>query len=250
MAGGSALPISSWAGGAAQTTLGGIEAYYAYKGLQNLEGQPMPGYTMSPEFQDYYNQSKQRSSYGFDPSEKAAFNQNVAQQQNTGFQQGVQQSGGNLAQALSAGFGAQNLQSQNQFAGQNAQLHRQNFQDFGQAAGQMQSQENLINQDKIRRRIQLEQAYGGALQTGLGNISNGLNSGAGATNGTTWGSSQQAPQPPQLSGSQMGYGMGARPQYSLDPSQGQSPYSVQSPYGGLGTSAGANGSMYGLSGGF
>ncbi len=175
----SLIPGLGLAEGGIQAGLGIYEAYQGSKALKNLQGQPMPEYSMSPEYTDYFNQTKQRSGFGFDPSEKAAFNQNVAQQQNTGFQQGIQQSGGNLAQALSAGFGAQNLQAQNQFAGQNAQLHRQNLADYGQAAGQMQNQENLINQQKIQRRTQLEQQYGGALQAGLHNITSGLMSGIG-----------------------------------------------------------------------
>lgn len=195
MAGDASSAISSWAGGGAQTTLGAIESYYAYQGLQDLEKQPNPEYNVSKGLTDYYNTTKERSAYGFDPAETAAFRQNVAQQQNTGYRQGVALGGGNLARSLSLGLGADRLNSFNQFAAQDAQQKRANISEWGNAAGQVQNQENLINQDKIRRRIQLETAYGSALQTGLGNISNGLNSGAGATSATTWGSSQQAQLP-------------------------------------------------------
>ncbi len=203
------LSIGLGAGvGAIQTGLGIYEAYQGSKALKNLQGQPMPEYSMSPELQSYYNTTAQRSNFGFDPSEKAAFNQNIAQQQNTGFQQGIQQSGGNLAQALSAGFGAQNLGAQNQFAGQDAQLHRQNIGDWGAAAGQLQGQQNLINQQKIQRRTQLEQAYGGALNAGLTNISSGLMGGLGMLSkgfGTLGGQSQQQSYAPSQS-QQQGFG--------------------------------------------
>ncbi len=162
-----------------QVALGAYEAFQGARGLKNLAGQPMPEYSMSPEFQNYYNMTKDRSAYGFDPSETANFKQNVAQQQNTGFRQGVQMAGGNLAGALNAGFKAQNLTSMNQFAAQDAQQHRANISQYGGAAGEMMGQENLINQEKIRHRTQLEQAYGGALKAGLGNITSGLMSGAG-----------------------------------------------------------------------
>lgn len=170
------------AAGVATVSIGtGIyEHTQAKKALKNLQNQPLPQYTMAPEQQNYYNRVNQASQYGFSPQETAAFKQNVAQQQNTGYQQGIQQSGGNLAQALSAGFGAQNLQTQNQFAAQGAELQRQKLGMLGSAAGEVQGQQNLINQNQIQRRNTLEQAYGQAMQAGLGNISSGLQSGVGA----------------------------------------------------------------------
>ncbi len=216
----SLVPGLGLAEGGIQAGLGIYEAYQGSKALKNLQGQPMPEYSMSPEYTDYFNQTKQRSGFGFDPSEKAAFNQNIAQQQNTGFQQGIQQSGGNLAQALSAGFGAQNLQAQNHFAEQNAQLHRQNLADYGQAAGQMQNQENLINQQKIQRRTQLEQQYGGALNAGLSNITSGLMSGIGlGVLNKQQGYSGGGFMSPNLAGNNF------QNPYTPTPLTGQSPYS-------------------------
>lgn len=174
-------PWGAAIGGVLGAGIGAWQFGQAQKGLKNLAGQPMPQYLMSPEQQQYYNTVQQRSQYGFDPNEKAAFQQNVAQQQNTGYQQAVQQSGGNLAQAISAGLGQQKLGAFNQFAGQDAALHRQNIGDWGQAAGQMQQQQNLINQQQIQRRTQLEQAYGGAMHQGLTNIAGGLMSGLTST---------------------------------------------------------------------
>jgi hypothetical protein len=162
-----------------QIGLGALETANSLKGLKNLQGKPMPAYTMSPEYQQYYDTTRQRSQYGFDPTERANFNQNISQQQNTGYRQAVNQSGGNLAQAISVGLGAQNLGAQNQFAAQDASQHRQNIEQWGGAANQMQQQENLINQQKIQYRTQLEQAYGGALKSGLQNITNGLMGGIG-----------------------------------------------------------------------
>ncbi len=175
----SAIPGLGLLTGGVQAGLGVYEAINANRGLKNLQGQPMPGYSMSPEFQNYYNTAQQQAQGGFSGAETAAFKQNLAQQQNTGFQQGIQQAGGNLGQALSNGLQAQNIGAINQFAGQDAQLHRQNIAQWGQAANQMQDQQNLINQNKIQRRTQLEQAYGGALNKGLSNITSGLMGGIG-----------------------------------------------------------------------
>lgn len=149
------------------------------KGLKNLAGQPQPQYSMSPEYTDYYNRINAQSQYGYSPEQTAQFGQGVAQQQNTGFRQGVSMSGGNLAQALRTGLAGQNLGAFNQFAAQGAALQQQKLGQVGAAAGQMQEQQNLINQQKIQRRMALEQAYGGALQSGLSNMASGLTSGLG-----------------------------------------------------------------------
>lgn len=170
-----------------QIGLGIYEAWQANKGLKNLQGQPMPQYSISPEMQSYYNTVQKRSNYGYDPSEKAAFKQNVAQQQNTGFNQAVNMSGGNLAQALNVGFKAQGLNAFNQFAAQDAALHRQNINQWGGAASQMQGQQNLINQQKISQRNMLEQAYGQALRSGLYNVTSGLGSALGMATGAKGG---------------------------------------------------------------
>ena len=190
-----------------QVGLGLYETIKSAKALKNLQGQAQPQYSMSPEYQQYYNTTAQNANQGFTGAETAAFKQNVAQQQNTGFQQGVSMSGGNLAQALASGFKAQNIGAMNQFAGQDAQLHRQNIEAWGGAAGQMQQQQNLINQQKIQHRMQLESAYGGALKSGLGNITNGLMGGLGLGS-MMQGQQNQSQQPPSYGYSSASYGMG------------------------------------------
>jgi hypothetical protein len=172
--GGSSSTSGAFGFNPVQSGLGVWEAIKGYQGLKNLENQPMPNYSLAPGLQDYFNQTKVQSQYGFDPSQTAAFKQGVSQQQNTGYRQGIELGGGNLAQALSVGLSAQNLGAQNQFATENAQLKSQHLQQYGQAAGELQSEQNLATQADIARRNQLEQAYGGALQTGLKNITSGF----------------------------------------------------------------------------
>ncbi len=169
-AGSVAGPWGTAIGAVVGAGLGAYQTYQGQKGLKELAKQQMPQYTISPEQQQYYDVVKNRAQYGFDPNEIAAFKQNVAQQQNTGFQQGVQMAGGNLAQAISNGLGAQKLNSFNQFAAQDSQQKRENIGLWGQSVGAMQGQNNLINEQRIQHRYRQEQAYGGALQAGLSNI--------------------------------------------------------------------------------
>ncbi len=175
----------TWVAAGVATVGIGVGVYQhsqAKKALKNLQNQEMPQYTMSPESRNYYDTVRQQAQGGFSNAETAAFKQNLAQQQNAGYQQAIQQSGGNLGQALSTGLQAQNIGALNQFAGQDAQLHRQNIAQLGAATGDVQGQYNLINQQKIQRRTMLEQAYGQAMQAGLSNMYGGLQAGGNAVN--------------------------------------------------------------------
>ena len=193
-AGGSSNSFGSSQGGLAggfnpiQAGLGLFESIKGYQGLKNLEGKPMPNYTLSPEVSDYYNQVKANQG-GFSGAQKASFQQGVAQRENTSFKQGTELGGGSLARALSVGLGAENLGAQNQFAGQNASLAQQQLQQLGGAAEDVQSQENLATGTNIKHYNDLEAAYGGALRAGLGNLTSGLTlQGVGSKAGGTLGS--------------------------------------------------------------
>lgn len=154
--------------------VGGIyQTAQSQRGLNKLASEPLPEYSVSPELKNAYGRAEQMSNQGYTGAEQAAFGQNVAQQQNTGFQQGIEQSGGNLAQALRTGFGAQKLNAQNDFAASDANLHRANIHYADSLAQEVQNQSNLINQNKIQRRTMLEQAYGAGKTTGISNIMGG-----------------------------------------------------------------------------
>jgi len=93
---------------AANLALGAFQAFKGVEGLKQLEKEEYPEYSISPELRKSYQRAEGRTGFGFDPRQTAAFKQNVAQQQRTGMRQAISRSGGNLAQALSVGFGAAN----------------------------------------------------------------------------------------------------------------------------------------------
>jgi hypothetical protein len=142
----------------------------AKKSLAELNKTKFPNAVIDPEMKAAQDRAQQMAAFGYTPQETAAFKQNIAQQQNTGFRQGVNMSGGNLAQALQVGLGAQKLGAFNQFAGADAALHRQNIRYADSLTQALQGQGNLIASNDIRRRYALEQAYGGAMTVGSENV--------------------------------------------------------------------------------
>jgi hypothetical protein len=164
---------------APRAVLGAIQAIKGYRNLRELSKQPYPELSISPELQKAYDRAEAMRNQGFTSEEESAFQQGIARQTAGAFRQATDISGGGLARAISAGLQAQNLQAQSQFAAQGAQMRRQNIQYVDDLARAIQQQRNMIDQEKIARRQQLEQAYGLAAQTGLTNIASSL-SGIGA----------------------------------------------------------------------
>lgn len=160
---------------AASLALGGYEAFKGAQGLKKLNKEKYPEYSISPELQNSYGRAEQMAGMGYTPQEAANFRQNVAQQQNTGFRQGVNAGGGNLAQALRTGLQAQNLGAFNSFSASDAALHRSNIHYADQLGQQVSNQRNLITGSQVQRRNMLEQAFGGALRQGLSNMAGSLN---------------------------------------------------------------------------
>jgi hypothetical protein len=157
--------------GVGTKVIGGIiQKNKADKALKALNAQAMPEYSVDPRMENAFNRAEGMSNQGFTAQENAGFNQSLAMQNTAQQRSAVDMGGGNLASTINAGLQSNNIQAINQRAGQDAQLRRSNIQYADQLAGQLQSQQNLINQSRISRRQQLEQAYGAASAQGMENI--------------------------------------------------------------------------------
>lgn len=154
--------------------LGAYQTYQSTKALKELSKEEYPEFQISPELQGAYSRAQEMSKRGFSAEEQADFQQRMGRQQAGAFRQATEMGGGNLARAISAGLGAQNIGAVNQFAAQGAQLKRQNIRYADDLARALQTQKNMATQQKIARRQQLEQAYGWALQAGLSNIAGSI----------------------------------------------------------------------------
>ena len=156
--------------------LGALQAVPSLINLIKLSGEERPNYQIAPEQQNAYNLAEQRSKFGFMPQQIGAFNQNLAQTQNTDYYNARNMAGGGLAQALLGRLSGQRLGALNQFAAQDAQMQNQNVNALYGQAGRMQSQRNMATQQDINYRMAKEQAAGRGLSSGLTNIASGINS--------------------------------------------------------------------------
>jgi hypothetical protein len=178
--------------------LGLNQSIKAGRALKDLANTPSPNYTIDPLFKQGYEgainnarqlagTSKAAAGYGFNSAQKAQFNSNLAQQNNTAFQNAVARSGGNLSKAINAAINSQNIGGQNQFAVNDANLQNQKqmYADRnGTSLGELQmrygnatqTQKNLASQKEIMDRLRLEQALGAAKSQGNTNLANAGNS--------------------------------------------------------------------------
>lgn len=158
--------------------LGGYQTYQAMKGLNALNDQPAPNYTVSPELQNSYNRAEGLSGKGFTGTEEASFKNNLASENAASQYAAQQQAGGNLGQNIFAGIQSRNLGALNKYAADDAGLHRENIKYADSIGQSIQQQKNMATNTDIQRRFQKEQAYGGALKAGTENLVGGINYGA------------------------------------------------------------------------
>lgn len=161
------------AGAIAKGVGGIIQTHKANKALKEINKTPYPEYGISPELRNAYARAEANTKYGFSPEEAAAFQQQLTRSQ-TGQFSAAKDMGGS-PQAINAVLQANQTGAINQFAGQGAEIKRQNIQTANQLAGQLQSQYNLIDQSKIQRRQILEEAYGSAKKQGQENTWGAVN---------------------------------------------------------------------------
>lgn len=159
--------------GIASLVLGAVQTGVGLYKLSQEGDAPTAGIT--PEMKAAYARAEQRAKSGFSPQEKAAYESSLATAGNTAYRRGVDMGGGSMAQALRAGINAQQLGARNQFAATDAQLQRENIRYADSLAQQIQSQKNLQTAQELQQYNQRQQAYGQALQSGLGNIAGSLN---------------------------------------------------------------------------
>ncbi len=151
----------------------------ANKALQALSEQEYPEFAEDPRMTSAYNRAQEMARFGFQPEERAAFRQDLAQSQGATFQKAIDTAGGQGAGAIAGMLQGQETKAINRFAAEGAQLKRSNIRHADQLAQQLQSQKNLQTQNLIARRQMLEQGYGAAKSSALENIT-GAFSGVGA----------------------------------------------------------------------
>lgn len=200
--------------------LGLYQNFSAGKKLKALNKIALPEYGITPEQQGSFDAATKRAKFGFDPTQKANFLNNVQSSQNAAYQKAIDTSGGQMASAIGRLMQANQLRSMNQFAADDAQKQQYN-QQYADSMGQnITQQRNLKTQTEIQRRMMLEQALGTAKAQGLNNIASGINSAESLAIGAATGGASLAM---TGGGKKVGGGQGANPYYN--------PYS--DPYNGI-----------------
>jgi len=164
------IPAIAGASALAKGVGGIIQQTKAQKALKELAKTPPPEYSVSPELQGAYQRAQAMSQYGFAPEEKAQFQGQLARSQAGQRQSALDLSGGSMGGAIGSVLQAQQTGAITDFAAKGAGLKRENIRYADTLASQVQSQQNLIQQQRIARRQMLEQAYGQASAQGTENM--------------------------------------------------------------------------------
>lgn len=151
-----------------------VEKNRAKKALKELSAQPVPEIGVAPELMKSYSRAEDNAKYGFSGEETSAFNQNLSRAQNTRLQAAKDVGGGQIAGVINAMDNADSINAINQFAAQGARLQQDKIQYADQIAGRLQDIKRMNDEYKIQRRMQLEQAYGGAVRQQQTNINNAI----------------------------------------------------------------------------
>lgn len=152
--------------------LGALETIIAARKLKKLDKQKPAGFQITPEEQEMYQRSKDMASYGFSQQQKDAYLGQMQQQSNVAFQRAKTAAGGSLAAALGATTSRKDM---SQLALADAQLQAAKEARFGQAAMAVSRKRDVMAQQDISDYQRKQQAWGGALQSGLGQLASGFN---------------------------------------------------------------------------
>lgn len=142
-----------------------LEKRKAERGLSALEKNPIKPFGVDPVLQSYYSQALEetRNPRGYSSAERFNFNQGLARQNNTLYNNAVGLSGGNLSRAVRGSLNTAGFNAQNQFAANDAGIRRNNrqsaFSRLGFATGQMQGISNM----NVNANIQAQNQYGAAI---------------------------------------------------------------------------------------
>lgn len=152
----------------------------AMRSLRDLSRTPYAKYSVNPLVQNYTRMGLRdiQNPQGFSGAETAAFQQGIAQQGNALRQNALSIGGSSIGRAVNAMNNANLVNAQNQFAGQNAGLIRQNrnlgYSRYMQGAGVAQNLDNMNTQNELSRRMMTEQALGAAARQNRDIVSQGI----------------------------------------------------------------------------
>lgn len=185
------MPISLGIAGAELAFDVGTKLYNNYESGKNkdaaqvkldaLNNTPLPQETADPSLLRYYamNLNGVNNPQGISAGEKAQFNQNVANNVNTQNYNATNTSGGNLSRYIHNALQPSIINSSNQLVTQDQGVKRANYNAsmgrLGGAVNQLQGISNTNARNAWQRRMMIEQALGGAINSNNAYQMNTLN---------------------------------------------------------------------------
>lgn len=160
-----------------QSVLGLVQVAGGVMGAKKLQKEEYPSYKPISALQQAKVRSGQFAQMGYTPEQTANFRQDLARIGNEDYLNAINLSGGSLSRALNSRRNTMRFGALNQFAQGDAAQRMSNIRYDDSITGQLQSLANMETQNKLQRRIMLEQAYGQAIKTGTENITNSFDSG-------------------------------------------------------------------------
>jgi hypothetical protein len=158
---------------AGTAALGAIQTIGGLVGLARTK-QP-EGFKLTPKMQQAIGESETAARYGLGAQQIALAQQNQREAQNTQLYNARSMAGGNLSRAIFGANTYSRLMAGNQLAAQDfaAQQQKVRYRDqmFGQEQGIANQNVQLAQQDYMRK----QQAYGGAMSSGLTNLGSFFN---------------------------------------------------------------------------
>jgi len=169
LAGDAALPYAA----PATLGLGILQAGMGLYGLSQMGARP--NYTQSGALTNSYNRAETMAQHGFSAPELINAQNNIQQTQNTSKQAALDAGGGQLSGVINGALGSTQVGANNQLAASDAAAHRANIVNAQGVDSEVQAQQNLATQNQIQGYDQKQQAYGGALSSGLTNTATAVN---------------------------------------------------------------------------
>ena len=156
----------------------GVSAYQSYQRSREAQKKSNDLQNQTPP-QHQLGQAQQRmgamalrdinNPTGYTGAETGQFNQNLAKINAGAMNNASSMAGGNLSRAMLAGTNANAMNATNQFAAQGANLRRDAYNSgmgrYGAFAGAEQAVGNANTQAALNRRMMIERALGGAVQS-------------------------------------------------------------------------------------
>ena len=160
--------------GLTNTVIGLGKSIFAGNQLSKLHRQKFPEYTETPEQKSSRLRAEVMSRHGYTPEETSAFQQKLAQSNNTAFQKSIDRAPG-LSQQILSGINYGNVNALNEFASRDANLHRSNIRYADSFSKYLQELNNKNIAVQQENRLMAERALGGGLRDSIGIATQGVN---------------------------------------------------------------------------